>query len=269
MAKKEVEIQVGGRILGFSEVSNGLYRFIIEPPATELKSEFNLGKSQEGMIKLIGTDEFVLIESEKLSLNDEFMKHKPQCDSQINGKRLITEAINSKVQNFYHPRYDPSFSVQQNGVCYVPGKMPAVGKSYKWWKEVAKNYSPKHNSHLMTRLERGAFLGWLIKTLVNDGAPIELAWNYVCSNSKRLGHYLDSPYAKNTFEPTGSRGIFGIYDLGNTYKVLAEENESEGFLVTGGAYFHNSAIYPLADTEFNIEYDYPHSEGVGLIVLSE
>ena len=141
---------------------------------------------------------------------------------------------------------DPSFTKTGENICYEKGRGPAVGKSYNWWKKVAEEYCPERNSRLGTRLEYAAFLGVLIKNLVADGTSISWAWNAVCNDSKELGHYWNSENAKHKFEPTGSRQICDYYDLANTYKILAEDNEAGGFWLAGGYYFNCSSGIPLA-----------------------
>lgn len=210
------------------------------------------------MIKLI------LIEAEKLSLDDEFMQHEPCTEAEVRTKELIVEAIRSNVKNFCRPEMDPSFA--DDGIAYVAGKKPAVGKSYVWWSKIAKKYDPSRKSRLGTRLEYGAFLGVLIKELVAEGKAVEWAWNAVCNDSKELGHYYDSKNAKCEFEPTGSRLICGFYDLANTYKILAEDEG--GFWIAGGDYhdfgFSSSlvALYHLTVRYFDNNYS------VGWLVFS-
>ena len=187
---------------------------------------------------------FVQIEAESLSWEDKFMDYLPQTKKEGWTKELIAEAIKSRVKNFYRPIMDPSFTV--DGIGYVAGKKPAVGKSYNWWVNTAKKYEPSRKSRLGTRLEYGAFLGVLIKKLVEEGKSVEWAWNAVCNDSKELGHYLDSEDAKCEFEPTGSRCICGFYDLANTYKILAEDEETGCYWRAGSDFYCLSVYHPLA-----------------------
>ena len=138
-SRKELEIKTGGRILGFTEIEDGVYRFLIETDEQEVASTTTL--SHEG-------DVFVLVEAESLSMDDEFMQWEPKSDEIIEAKELIAEAIRSGVKNFYRPKYDPSFTDGRKGICFVPGKRPAVGKSYYWWFDTAKEYWPERNSRI-------------------------------------------------------------------------------------------------------------------------
>lgn len=211
---------------------------------------------------------FRCVEAESLSLDDEFMKYSPRTEREGVTKALIKEAIEKGVKNFYRPIMDPSFTKTGENICYEKGRGPAVGKSYNWWKKVAEEYCPERNSRLGTRLEYRAFLGVLIKNLVADGKSVSWAWNAVCNDPKELGHYRNSENAKHKFEPTGSRCICGYYDLANTYKILAKDNETGGFWFAGGYYFNLSFDNPLAGlyhfTWCNPDFDY----SVGWIVLS-
>ena len=234
-----------GKILEIKELSDGTFEVVQEV-----------------------VEEVAFIEAEELSLNDRFMKHKPCTKAEERAKQLIAEAIKAGVKNFYRPIMDPSFV--DDGISYIAGKKPAIGKSYNWWVDTAKNYNPSRNSRLGTRLEYGAFLGVLIKKLVEEGMTVKWAWNAVCNDSKELGHYRDSENAKHEFETTGSRCICGFYDLANTCKILSEDGESSGYWVAGGYYVLYGIDDPIADLEHNVygSRSILHAIGVGWIVLS-
>ena len=194
------------------------------------------------------------VEASKLSLDDKFMNYKPQTNRERVFKRLISEAIKNGLKDFYRPVLDPSFNDDMTGICYEFGKQPAVGKSYVWWVDTAKEFM--QNSRLGTRYEYVAFLGVLIKKLVEKGWTVTKAWNAMCTDSKELGHYWNSDNAKRAFEDTGSREVCGFYDLANTCKILAEDKEVGGFWLAGGSYFNNSDFFTLADIlHYNYCYD--------------
>jgi hypothetical protein len=251
-----------GRIVGINELSDGSFE-VVQEVAEEVVSK---PKAKNVSTTMLSDDDIVLIEAESLSKDDEFMKYEPKTERELDTKGLIAEAIKSRVKNFYRPVMDPSFC--NDGVCYVAGNKPAVGKSYNWWFDTAKKYDPSCKSRLGTRLQYGAFLGVLIKKLVEEGKSVEWAWNAVCNDSRELGHYWNSENAKHEFEPTGSRIICGFYDLVNTCKILAEDEGAGGFWLAGGSCNGNSDCIPLADlghgTLRNFNYDF----GVGWLVLS-
>ena len=253
---KTVEtILPAGRIVEIKELPGGSYK-VVQEIAEEV-----VYKS-----KGLSDADLILIEAESLSWGDEFMDYLPQTKKEGWAKDLIAEAIKSHVKNFYRPNMDPSFTA--DGIGYVAGNKPAVGKSYAWWSDTAKKYDPSRNSRLGTRLEYGAFLGVLIKKLVEEGKSVEWAWNAVCNDSKELGHYWNSEDAKHEFEPTGSRCICGFYDLANTYKILAEDEENGGFCFAGGACCDGSGNYPIACIRCSA-FSYGDYDGsVGWIVLS-
>ena len=243
---------------------------------TELEIEISKGRITnvevpDGKYKLIIPNEtsknlpVVLIQASKISLDDKFMKYRPKTDEEKAFKKLLTEAIKSGLKDFYRPVIDPSFNDDKSGICYEFGRKPAVGKSYNWWKEKARELSS--NSRLGTRYEYVAFLGVLIKNLVESGWSISKSWNAVCTDSKELGHYWNSENAKHAFEGTGSREVCGFYDLANTYKILAEDEEASGFWLAGGLCYGNSSNFPLADLNlYDFRYD-DHDYGVGWLVL--
>ena len=191
-------------------------------------------------------DDFILVEAENLSLDDKFMQWEPRNKLERDTKELIKEAIEKKVKNFYRPKYDPSFADDGENICFVKGTPPAVGKSFDWWVEATKKYNPKRNSRLGTRLEYGAYMGVLIKKFVESGKSVKWAWNTVCVNSKKYGHYwkrikVNNKYELTSLELTGSKGIFDFCDVLNTHKILADDVESGVFWVT---YFYpNGRIF--------------------------
>jgi len=260
MSFKTVEIILpAGEAPEIIRLEDGRYKVVqmVEEVIEELDNE----------TKLFDGD-LILIEAEKLSMNDTFMKYKPKTDEEKEAKKLISEAIKKKVKNFYRPKYDPSFTKDGNGICFISGKKPAVGKSYNWWYDIAKKCNPELNSRLGTRLQYGAFLGLLIKKLIKEGKTVEWAWNAVCNDSRELGHYWNSENAKHDFEPTGSRMICGFYDLANTYKILAEDEEAGGFWLAGGHSYKDGYYYPLADLSRDYNRNRSSVDSVGWLVLS-
>ena len=147
---------------------------------------------------------FVLIEASKLSMDDEFMKHKPNSKRELVLKNALEAVIKKGIPNFWRPRMDPTLDKAEN-ICFKTGKKPAVGKSYNWWRDNAKKFNPRRKSRLGTKSQYIAFLGVLIKTLIAEDWTVDEAWDAVCNNSEKLGHYWNSENVKHEFEPTGSR----------------------------------------------------------------
>ena len=212
---------------------------------------------------------FVLVEASRLSLKDKFMQYKPTSDNQREFKKLLTKAIKNGLSDFWHSKLDPSFNEERNGLVFEAGKKPAVGKSYNWWEEKARQYLPERGSRLGTKTEYVAFLGELIKKLVASGWSMSRAWKAVCDDSRELGHYWNSENARHDFETTGSREICGFCDLANTYKILAEDEEAGGFWLAGGIYDDNSHCYPFADLDHYTYQDDDRNNSVGWLVLSK
>ena len=210
---------------------------------------------------------FVLIEASKLCMDDEFMQYQPKTDREKMFKALLEEVIKKGIADFWRPRMDPTLDEVEN-ICFKIGKKPAVGNSYNWWRENAKKFNPMRKSRLGTKSQYIAFLGVFIKTLVAEGWTLDEAWNAVCNDSKKLGHYWNSENAKHDFEPTGSRAIAGFYDLANTCKVLEDEEETIEFWLVGGSYRDGSYYVPLADLGHRNFCNLNLNFSVGWIVLS-
>lgn len=211
---------------------------------------------------------YPIVKASTLSLEDEFLKHEPKTKEQREFKNALILAIKSGLSDFRAQRMDACFDEEGN-ICFKAGMKPAVGKlSAKDWKKVAKEFLPEKESRLGTTKERIAFLGLLIKYLIEEeGYEVKDAWKAVCDQSKDLGHYWDSENAKHCFEGTGSRQIGEWCDLGNTSKVT-EYDEAGGFLLVGGDYFYSGSYYPLAFVHGIFDPDFVCYGSVGWIVLS-
>lgn len=249
------------------------------------------------------TDDFLLVDAENLSLEDEFMQINPpmndliridvlvekfksndflhkdelmeieellgnlqkkdveemsgyiQTKKILQAKALITEAIKYGVRNFYKSKNDSSFIPSDKKIYFAKGQMPAVAKPYEWWSRIAKNYAPEHNSRIGTRLEYGAFLGVLIKSLVAEGYSVEDAWSSVCGDSRDLGHYINSVSDSYRFELTGSRVICGFADLANIRKILVDDFNPNCLWLASGSYKDNSFEYPISELVCYGEYE--------------
>jgi hypothetical protein len=264
MKEKSVVTKLpAGEIVEIKKLADGTFevtqKVVVEEKATSEKSN-SIPKITIPEIN------FVQIEAESLPLEDKFMDYLPKTKKEGRTKKLIAEAIKSRVKNFYRPIMDPYFTA--DGIGYIAGKMPDVCKSYNWWFDAAKKYDPSRKSRLGTELQYGAFLGVLIKKLVEEGKSVEWAWNAVCNDSKELGHYWNSEDAKYELEPTGSRCICGFYDLANTSKILAEDEEAGGFWLAGGCYGSFSSYRPLAELNHYFERTIDLPISVGWLVLS-
>ena len=188
---------------------------------------------------------FPIVEASKLSLDDEFLKYEPETYQQEWLKETLMVGIKTGLKDFRRPAMDPSF--KDDKIVYEAGLMPAVGKSCNWWHENAKKFMPERNSRLGTEIQYAAFLGVLIKYLINEmGYTVSEAWEAVGEDSKELGHYWNSKKAKQSFEATGSRLIGLFYDLTNTAKLLSNDDGSV-FWIAGGGFNLTSNNFPLAD----------------------
>ena len=210
----------------------------------------------------------VPIEASKLSLNDDFMKHLPRDEFEKKLKEKITEVINRGAKDFYRPKVDPSFSKDGKGIRYILGGEPAVGKSYTWWENSARALCPERNSRLGTEAEYIAFLGVLMKSMLESGKHIEWVWTVVCLNSKMIGHYSNSENFKHRLEHTGSRPLCKVfYDLANTHKILAIDESTHLFTQVSGAYINFGEDNPIFSSFLNYNVRENLNNAVGWIVM--
>ena len=227
------------------------------------------GLNQE---EIKGTQEYIekyfpIAKASTLSLKDEFLKHEPETEEQRKFKNALISAIKSGLSDFRAQRMDACFDEEGN-ICFKAGMKPAVGKSPNWWKGTAEKFMPEKGSRLGTTKERIAFLGLLIKYLIEEkGYTVSNAWKAVCDQSKDLGHYWDSENAKHDFEDTGSRQVSEWYDLANTYKITVDD-EVGGFSLVGGLCNCNGNDCPLADVYSVYSPGNEYNNSVGWLVLS-
>lgn len=227
------------------------------------------GLNQE---EIKGTQEYIekyfpIAKASTLSLEDEFLKYEPKNNRQTRFKNALISAIESGLSDFRAQRMDACFDKEGN-ICFKAGMKPAIGKSPNWWNENAERFMPEKGSRLGTTKERIAFLGLLIKYLIEEkGYTVSNAWKAVCDLSKDLGHYLDSENAKHYYEETGSRQVGEWYDLANMCKITVDD-EAGGFSFVGGFYDCNSYFYPLSDVCSIDDPDDECYDRVGWLVLS-
>lgn len=223
--------------------------FLMQIIKNLFKEDTLMNTTAEMKIEISNARDCILIEASKLSLKDVFMSHNPKTEAEKKFKETLTEVIKTGIEDFYRPTMDPSFSDEEKTkIHYMVGKKPAVGKSYNWWKKAVKDSKWCFG----TKSQYVAFLGVLIKMLVAKGWTVEKAWNAVCNDSKKLGHYWNSNNENHQFEDTGSREICGFFDLANTHKVLAKDEVSAGFWMARAGCFGT----PLAYLELSYNYHY-------------
>lgn len=155
----------------------------------------------------------------------------------------ILKGIEMKLPAFRVSCMDPS---EENGkIVFKSGNKPAVGHSAAWWDETWKKFMPSKNSRSGTELHYAAFLGKLMKYLIDKkNYSVTDAWRAVCNNSIDMGHYWNSEDAKDNLEPTGSRKVGDFFDLANTSKIL-KSWKSSGFFYASGCFDNFSAHFPL------------------------
>ena len=190
---------------------------------------------------------FIKIEASKLSLTDEFMMYEPRTVRQAEFKTSLAFGIIKGYKDFWVSKIAPSFNSSKTGICYVTGRKPAVGKSYKWWKQVAQNFWPERKSRLGKEYEYYAFLAILIKKLIKEAGwePAD-AWYAVCDDSEKLGVYFNDIGTEFGLSDTGTFEICGLYDLANAFKMIDSEDVMEGFFYGGGSCECTGLTYPLA-----------------------
>lgn len=247
MVKKSVEA-ILYQNLEEDEVEECLEQLMAESNATETE-------------KIMGI-ETIHVEGSDSKIYSELLKHEALDDCQRKFMNNLRTAIEAGIKSFKVPVCDPS--IDANGkLQFVPGCKVAVGYSYNELEKLAEENSLR----LGTKNEYFLFLGTILNRLIAEGWSETTAFEAVCSDSTKLGHYCNSADAKGDFEPTGSRKIVGKCDLANACKILANDEKAGGFWLAGGGCGGNGYRYPLACLALSDYYDSHCDCGVGWFVL--
>lgn len=206
---------------------------------------------------------FPVIEASKLSLDDEFLKHRPKTESQRKFKKALREAIKTGLYDFRKSKMDPSED-EYGKICFKIRQKPALNHSCEWWYETALGINPAKNSRLGSEKEYIAFLGVIIKELVEKfNYSVDYAWETVCDQSKNIGYYRDTPGWSVNYEKTGKHW----FDFANTQKILHKVTPFSKFKVASGSCFDYGDSKPLVYTEIVFNPSLIIEEYVGWIVM--
>ena len=228
------------------------------------KEDTLMNTTAEMKIEISIERDCILIEASKLSLTDAFMRYKPKTEEEKAFKATLTEVIKNGIEDFYRPVMDPSFAnKEKTKIHFLAGEEPAVGKSCKFWNEFVKDTK----WCLGTKAQYVAFLGVLIKILIDKGWSYTLAWKVICNDPRRFGGYWNYFNPQYQLRNTGSDEFYGFFDLANTYKFLAKDEEIGACWVAGGNYTMKKSLANLELTRFF--YDIDFDKGVPWLVLKK
>ena len=196
-----------------------------------------------------------------------WLEHQPTSRRQKETLDLYQAAkAKGRLHAFTCMTIDISF--KEGKLVYQKGLPIKTGFSQRQWAKMLKDYNPSRNSRQMTRTEYACRNLYLIQKLVESGYEIA-AWEAVCDDSRKIGHYCNSDNPKNDFEPTGSREVCGFCDLGNAWKFLAEDpwEEAGGFWAAGGGFLYDGNRGPVADLSHGDNVGNGDDFGVGMLAL--
>lgn len=126
---------------------------------------------------------FPLVEVERISLNDGFMKYNPNTPNQERVKSDIIAAKNSQMKNFRRAGINPYLNKDGKTITFdsKDAERTIAGKTPEWWDKAARKFMPQKRSRLGSVWEYDVFLGTVIKMLVEkENYSIEEAWRFVC-----------------------------------------------------------------------------------------
>ncbi len=236
MKKNIIEAEKGMKFTNVKIINGGsAIEVYIEPEKREKYKEKTL-------------DDFLeLIEVSSLSKRDKVFRYKPENHSQEIVKKGIFKAIDMNLKDFMVFTISPSLD-ENDKLIYKEGTYPIIEKSVEWLYEKCQKLYPERNSRIGDENHYYAFLGYLIKYLVEKKKQsIDDAWFVVCDDSKSLGNFLNTELIENELEKSGSRAIGKFYDLGNTYKIIRDSGSETKFSLAGGCYKDLSYLAPLSN----------------------
>ena len=189
---------------------------------------------------------FQVVRVSSLSLTNKFMAYEPENATEEWIKMNIIEAINTKLPDFRTSIYAPS--VDRNGnIAFVKGARPAVGYHANWWYDRIKVLISGMNPRLGNKLQYAAYMGILIRTLVEEeGYSVRDAWKAICDDSRVLIVDDGTERAKGVFKNTGVKQIGKWCDLTICYKLL-KRDIAPGLLLAGGSEIYKDSKFCLAD----------------------
>ena len=263
--KKTTTIKIhANRILELKLLEDGTYDVLLEVEEEEKESESATNDTKP----VFSESDFVLIEAESLSMDDEFMQYVPKNEEEEETKKLISEAIQKEVRNFYKPRRDMTFVFDNCTGTLVDANEVREGSPYvaryrySDIEAVAYKFMIEHSSRLGSKFEYGAYLGNLIKKLVEEGETVEWAWDMVVNNSEMLyRHYIKNNSIVNMERPRFA-DIYGICEKKDSYKILAWDKDDNaywmaGLQTRGSRKFFRLTNLKIGKNKRNTEYGIP------------
>ena len=226
-----------------------LYHYLHEDEVQECCESLTLGIE---LILIENSDSYV-----------ELLKYKPKHNAEERFLQQLKKAIDTGVECFRVPVYDPSIDESSGELKFIPDCRPATGYSYPELEELAKDNGVK-----LGTLDQYTIYGAdTIFKLMEEDYTMEDAFYEVCVDSKNLGHFSNSADAKNEFELTGSRMVAGKCDRGNTFKILKKDEKAGGFWIAGGVYNSYSKTSSITSHNLCVSYNFRTDYGVGWYVF--
>ena len=212
---------------------------------------------------------FPIVKASSISLDDDWFKnHNPKSSKEAHFKHDLGNVLKSNsIKDFRAQALDPI--IKDNSICYkkdMQFSKEMLSNSPNTWVNLAEKFLYEKNSRIGTYKERILFLGVIIKYLIEQkNYSIDYAWRAVCTNSKELGNYIDSPGSQGLIEPTGSRKIGDWYDFGNTMKLVLENNDRCSLI---GGFYRNAGYYStLVDKMIITDLDAKAFNYVGWVIM--
>lgn len=207
----------------------------------------NFGKKQSMEITSLKDERLIYIDPRKKGFYDIVLGYSSYNENVQKFLKLARVAKSTPMCPFWKPIYDPSFD--GHTIVFEKGKLVAVGHTFKWWRDMARNMSTVQGKRwsIGTSLSYTVFLVWVVNNLVEHGYSIDDAIHAVAVDSSNLGVYYNNLPQYPNPELAGICEVLGVYDLGGHFKLLT--SPIGGFFEAGGAYIEDSNKFPLAHME--------------------
>lgn len=208
-------------------------------------------------------DFFPIVRASELTLNHGILAYTPKTKKQAIFKTRLEKVVKSGLCDFRAQSQDP---IPLNGKLIYRQHLPLEPSlSLIQWENRAKEVNPSKRSRLGYASQRIAFLGYIIKLLVEKHKyTLDEAWYALCDNSGKIAYFAHG-------HSTYLHSIGPFSDLGNGYSITINDlKESDcHFAFIGGHPLDDGKYRPLANIifeNFRSSKDYTENSSCGWVV---
>ena len=247
---RKLVLPIGGEITEFKILDNhSSVEITYKVPITSLQKDLE--------------DFFPIVQASDLTLKQGILAYTPKTEKQAIFKTRLEKVVKSGLSDF---RAQSQYPIPLDGKLIYRQHLPFEPSiSLIQWETRAKEVNPLKRSRLGYATQRIAFLGYIIKLLVEKHKyTLDEAWYAVCDDSGKIAYFANS-----NSKYLHSIGPFS--DLGNGYSITINDLEESDchFAFFGGHPLDDGKYRPLANIifeNFRGSGDYTEDSSCGWVV---